>query len=347
MKTFIPKVGITISFAILVSTLFAAPKPKVVYQLKSKIVLGGEGSWDYLALDSAARRLYIARATRVMVINVDSGKMVGEIPDTPGVHGTAFAPEFNKGFNSDGREAMANVFDLKTLKPITKVKTGDNPDAIAYEPTTHRVFTFNGHSSDSTAIDAGSEKVAGTIPLGGKPEFAVADGKGHLYVNLEDKSELLQLDPQKLTVVNRWPLAPCESPSGLAMDAKTRRLFVGCDNKMMAVVNADNGKIVTTLPIGEGVDATAFDPGTKLAFSSNGDGTLTVVREDSPEKFEVIQNVETQRGARTMALDLKTHDAYLVTAEFGPRPAPTAQQPHPRPPMVPGTFVLLVYKKVK
>jgi DNA-binding beta-propeller fold protein YncE len=307
--------------------------------------LGGEGGWDYLKLDPDSRRLYISRSTHVIVIDADSGKPVGDIPDTPGVHGIALAPELGRGFTSNGREGTVTIFDLTTLKPITKVKVGENPDAILFDPATKRVFTFNGRSKDSTAIDAASGNVVGSIPLGGKPEFAVSTSEGGLFVNLEDKSELLALDPKDLKVKSQWPLAPCQEPSGLALDAKNRRLFAGCDNKIMAVVNADTGKVITTLPIGDGVDANAFDPETGFAFASCGEGVLTVAHEDSPDKFSVVQNVPTEKGARTMALDPKTHDVFLVTAKFGTPPAPTKDQPHPRPPILPDSFVVLVVGK--
>ena len=319
-----------------------APPAPGYHQLK-KITLGGEGGWDYLTIDSAARRLYIARATRVMVLDADSGAQVGEIADTPGVHGVALAPQLGRGFTSNGRASTVTIFDLKTLKPLGQAKTGSNPDAIVYDAVTRRVFTFNGASKDATVIGAADGSVSGTIALDGKPEFAVADEAGRIYVNLEDKSELLAIDSRQLTILNRWPLAPCKEPSGLAMDRKNRRLFVGCGNKLMAVVDADSGRVLTTLAIGSGVDATAFDPGTALAFSSNGDGTLTVVREESPDKFTVVENVATQRGARTMALDEKTHNVYLVTAEFGPPREPTPDNPRGRPGMLPGSFVLLVF----
>ena len=231
------------------------------------------------------------------------------------------------------------------MKTSSKVKVGENPDAILYDPATKRVFAFNGRSKDATAIDATNGTVLGTIKLGGKPEFAASAGRGEVFVNIEDTSETLAIDPQKLEVKARWPLAPCTEPSGLAMDRKNRRLFVGCDNKMMAVMNADSGKIVATLPIGEGVDATAFDDETGFAFASCGEGVLTVVHEDSPDKFSVAENVKTQQGARTMALDPKTHNVYTVTANFGPPPAPTADNPHPRRPILPDTFVVLVLGK--
>ncbi len=307
--------------------------------------LGGDGGWDYLTLDSSSRRLYISRATHVMVIDADSGKPVGDIPDTPGVHGIALAPELRRGFVSNGREGTVTIFDIETLKLISKVKVGDNPDAILYDPATKRVFTFNGRSQDSTAIDAAKGTVLGTIKLQGKPEFAVSDGKGEIFVNIEDKSQLDAIDPSKLEVKSRWPLAPCQEPSGLSMDRKNRRLFSGCDNKMMAVVDADSGKVLATPAIGEGVDATAFDEGTGLAFASCGEGVLTVVREESPTKFSVADNVKTQEGARTLALDDKTHQVFAVTAKFGPPPAPTAENPRPRHTILPDSFVVLVIGK--
>ena len=315
------------------------------YHIIATYKLGGDGGWDYLTLDAAARRLYISRATHVMVVDADSGKSVGDIADTPGVHGIALAPELGRGFVSNGREGTVSIFDPKTLATSSKVKVGDNPDAILYDSATKRVFTFNGKSQDATALDADKGTVLGTIKLGGKPEFAASDGKGEIFVNIEDKSELLAIDANKLEVKTRWPLAPCTEPSGLALDRKNRRLFVGCDNKMMAVVNADNGKVLSTLPIGEGVDATWFDDETNLAFASCGEGVLTVVREESPDKFSVAENVPTQQGARTMALDSKTHNVWVATAKFGPPPAPAPDNPHPRRSIVPDTFVALVIGK--
>jgi DNA-binding beta-propeller fold protein YncE len=319
----------------------AAPGYKVVTTYN----VGGDGGWDYLIADAAARRLYISRATHVIVLDLDSGKTVGDIADTPGVHGIALAPELGRGFVSNGREGTVSIFDLKTLATISKVKAGENPDAILYDPATQRVFTFNGRSQDSTAIDAAKGTVLGTIKLDGKPEFAASDGKGEIFVNIEDKSELTAIDPNKLMVKSTWPLAPCESPSGLSMDRKNRRLFVGCDNKMMAVVNADTGKVLATPTIGDGVDATTFDAETGLAFASCGEGVLTVVREESPDKFSVAENVPTQAGARTLALDSKTHNVYLVTAKFGPPPAATPDNPHPRRSILPDSFVVLVVGK--
>ena len=316
------------------------------YHVVTTYKLGGEGGWDYLITDADARRTYISRGTHVVVIDADTGKSVGDIADTPGVHGIALAPELGRGFTSNGREGTVSIFDIKTLATNSKVKVGENPDAILYDPATKRVFTFNGRSQDSTAIDAATGKVLGTIKLDGKPEFAASDAKGGIWVNIEDKSELVAIDPNKLEVKAKWPLAPCTEPSGLAIDRKNRRLFAGCDNKMMAVVDADSGKVLATPPIGDGVDATAFDPETGLAFAScGGDGVLTVVKEDSPDKFNVAENVPTQKGARTMALDTKTHRISVVTAQFGPRPAPTADNPHPRPAILPDSFVVLVVGK--
>jgi len=316
------------------------------YHVIQTYKVGGEGWWDYLTADSDARRVFISRGTQVMVLDADSGKTVGDIPDTPGVHGIALAPELGRGFTSNGREGTVSIFDIKTLATSSKVKVGDNPDAILYDPATKRVFTFNGRSQDSTVIDAASGKVLGTIKLDGKPEFAASDAKGEIFVNIEDKSELVAIDPNKLEVKAKWPLAPCTEPSGLAMDRKNRRLFVGCDNKMMAVVDADSGKVLATPAIGEGVDATAFDAENGLAFASCGeDGVLTVVKEESPDKFSVAENVPTQKGARTLALDAKTHNVFVVTAQFGPPPAATADNPHPRRSIVPDSFVVLVVGK--
>ncbi len=316
------------------------------YHLIHRFTLGGEGGWDYLLLDAASRRLYVPRSTRVIVIDADNGTVVGEIPNTPGVHGVALAPDAGRGFTSNGRDTSVTIFDLGTLREVGRVKTtGGNPDAIVYDPASRRVFTFNGAGANATAIDAATGTVVGTVALVGKPEFAVATGDGRIYVNIEDKAEVAAIDARGLTVTARWPLKPCEEPTGLALDPEHRRLFAGCSNKLMAIVDAGNGRLLATLPIGGGVDGTAFDPATGLAFSSNGEGTLTVVREDDPNRFTVVENVPTQRGARTLALDAKTHTIYLATAEFGPPPAPTPERPRPRPSIVPGSFVILVLGK--
>ena len=318
-------------------------KPASGYHLLRKFVLGGDGGWDLLAFDSSTHRLFIPRGTHVMVVDADSGAIVGDIPNTPRVHGIAIASEFGKGFTSNGGDASVTIFDLKNLKTLSNVKVGQNPDAIIYDPSSKRVFSFNGNSKDTTAIDAKSGTVAGTLTLGGKPELAVADEHGKVFVNLEDKSAVVEFDTRKLEIDATWPLGPGEEPTGIALDRKHHRLFATCSNKLVVVLNTDNGKLVTTLPIGSGVDGAAFDSELQLAFSANGEGTLTVVHEDSPDKFSVVENVGTHRGARTLDLDQKTHRVFLVTAEFGPTPAPTAERPHPRPPMVPGTFTLLVY----
>ncbi|MGB9402664.1 MAG: hypothetical protein WCA98_03940 [Candidatus Acidiferrales bacterium] len=314
------------------------------YHLIKKIKLGGSGGWDYIAFDSATRRLFISRGTEVVVVDVDSEKIVGQIPNTQGVHGIAFAPQLNRGFISDGRTGDVTIFDMKTLATIDTVKAGENPDGIIFDPSSSRVFAMNGRSKSATAIDAASGKAVGTVPLDGKPEFPAADGRGNVYVNIEDKSEIQEIDAQKLTIKATWPLAPCEEPSGLAIDRVHLRLFAGCGNKMMAVVDADTGKVIATPAIGEGVDANRFDPGTGYAFAScGGSGVLTIVHEDSPNAFHVVEDLPTQRGARTMALDLKTHEVFLVTADFGPPPAPTEANPHPRPSIMPDSFVVLMY----
>jgi hypothetical protein len=319
----------------------AAPAPGASgYHVIKTVPVGGDGFWDYLTVDSQARRLYISHATHVAVMDIDSDTIVGDIPDTEGVHGIALAPEFSRGFTSNGRANTVTIFDLKTLNTLGTVKTGTNPDAILFDGVTKRVFTMNGRSHDTTAINAADGSVVGTLDLGGKPESAVADGTGNIYVNIEDRSELVRLNAEKLTILNRWPLAPCEEPSGLAMDQKTHRLFAGCHNRMMAVVDAETGKVIARPPIGEGVDGDAFDPETKDAFASNGDGTLTVIHEDSPEKFKVVENVPTKRSARTMALDAKTHRIYLSAADLGPPP-----EGQRWPSIVPGSFVILIVGK--
>jgi YVTN family beta-propeller protein len=314
------------------------------YHLINTWKLGGDGGWDYLTIDSDARRLYISRATHVLVVDIDSGRQVGDIPDTPGVHGIALAKDLGKGYISNGGDGTVSVFDIASLKTTTKIKVGQRPDAILYDPATKHVFTFNAGTQDSTAIDATKDAVVGTIPLGGKPEFAATDLKGTVFVNLEDKNSLYAIDANKLTVKSKWALPGCEEPSGLAMDRKNGRLFSGCE-KIMAITDAESGKQVANAPVGEGVDATIYDDESGLAFASAGEGKLTVVQSAGGDKYAVVETPATQKGARTMALDTKTHNIYLVTAEFGPRPAPTAQNPHPRPSIVPGSFVVLVMGK--
>jgi len=321
------------------------PAPPQGFHLIAKYNLGGEGGWDYLSADSIGRRLYIARSNRVTVFDLDKGTVAGELPNTNGIHGVAIANDLGRGFASCGQDAKVVVFDLKTLKPTGEVKAGTNPDSIIYDLSTSRVFAFNGGSSDVTAIDAAKGTVVGTVPLGGKPEFAASDGRGTVYVNIENKNEVLAFDSKKLTVKSRWPVSPGEEPSGLAMDREHRRLFIGCGNKKMIVMNADNGQVIAALPIGEGVDANGYDSAGELAFSSNGEGTLTVVHEDSPDKFSVVETVKTERGARTMAIDSKKHTVILVTADFTAPPPATPDRPHPRPGVAPGSFRVLIFGK--
>jgi hypothetical protein len=324
------------------SNSFAAPPPAGAsgYKVIKTVPLGGEGGWDYVYVDSGARRVYISRGTHTVVMDADSYAVVGDIADTQGVHGIAIANDLGRGFTSNGRANNVTIFDLQTLKPIGTVKTDGNPDAIVYDAVSKRVFTFNGQGKNTTAINAADGTVAGTLALGGKPEFAAADGKGSIFVNNEDTSELIQIDAQKIAETHRWPLAPCKSPSGLSMDVKSRRLHAVCDDKVSVVVNADTGKVVAKPEIGEGPDASAFDPGTNDFFASCGEGVLTVIHEDSPDKYTVVENVPTKPRARTMGLDLKTHNIFLPAADFDP-PAPGER----RGKMKPDSFVIVVVGK--
>ncbi len=303
--------------AIFLFVCLVASATAVDYQITKKIPIPGKGSWDYLVVDEGGRRLYVSHGTQVEVLDVDSGAIVGKVENTPGVHGIAIAPELGRGFVSNGQSSTVTIFDLKTLKTIAEVPVGKKPDAIIYDPTTSRVFAFNGDSNSASAIDAANSKVAGTVDLGGGPEYAVSDGSGYIYNNLEDASVVLKINARSLKVEQRWPTAPCASPSSIAMDRPNRRLFIGCRNKLMAVVNADTGQVIATLPIGDHVDATAFDPASNLIFNSNGEGTITVVHQDSPHKYSVVENVKTLPKAKTMALDPKTHQLFLSTAEAG------------------------------
>jgi YVTN family beta-propeller protein len=287
------------------------------YKITKKIPIPGTGGWDYLVVDEGGRRLYVSHGTQVEVLDVDSGAIVGKVENTLGVHGIAIAPEKGRGFASNGQSSTVTIFDLKTLKTIAEVPVGKKPDAIIYDPATSRVFAFNGDSSSASAIDAATGKVVGTVDLGGGPEYAVADGSGYIYNNLEDASLVLKINARSLKVEQRWPTAPCASPSSIAMDRPNRRVFIGCRNKLMAVVNADTGQVIATLPIGDHVDATAFDPDSRLIFNSNGEGTITVIHQDGPDKYSVVENVKTLPKAKTMALDPKTHRLFLSTAEAG------------------------------
>lgn len=312
------------------------------YSVTGRISLSGDEGWDYLFADSANRNLYVSHGTEVHVLNLDSGKQVASIGGMKRIHGIAIANDLNKGFITDGGDNVVVVFDLKSNQVKQKIKAGENPDGVLYEPTKKRVYAFNGRSSNATIIDADGEKVIATVALSGKPEFPATDGKGNVYVNIETRNTLVSFDSDGTKVKAEWPLAGCEEPSGLAMDAPGRRLFSVCSNKTMAVTDADTGKQVAKVVIGEDPDAAGYDPESKLVFSSNSDGTLTVVKEESPDKYTVVQNLNTEKRARTMALDTKTHKVYLSCAEFGPAPAPTADNPHPRPKPKPGTFHLVV-----
>lgn len=287
------------------------------YHIIKKIPIPGQGGWDYLIVDEAARRLYVSHGTQVEVLDVDSGTVVGKIPNTLGVHGIALAPELGRGFVSDGQTSTVTIFDLKSLQTIGQAPTGKKPDGIIYDSATSQVFAFNGGSNSATVISAADGKVTGTVDLGGGPEFAAADGKGYVFDNLEDESQIVQINSRKLAVEQRWPVAPCQSPSSMAMDIPNRRIFIGCRSKVMAVVDADSGKVITTAPIGDHVDATAFDADSRLIFNSNGEGTITVIHQDTPDKYSVVETVKTVARAKTMALDRKTHQLFLSTAEGG------------------------------
>jgi len=322
---------------VLLLPLFVAAAP-TGYHVTGEIKIGGEGGWDYLTVDSAARRLYVSHNSHVVVVDIDANKVVGDIPDTPGVHGIAIAPELGKGFISNGRGNNVTIFDLKTLKATGTAATGENPDSIRYDAVSGRVFAFNGRSKSATAIDAKSGAVAGTIPLPGKPEFSVADGKGKVYVNIEDTNEIVEIDAAKATVVKKFALTGCDGPSGLAIDQKARRLFSVCSNRVMAVSDPDAGKVIATPAIGAGSDGVAFDSGTGYAISSNGDGTLTIVAATGG-KYEVVENIATEKGARTIAVDEKTHKIYTPTAKTA------AAAGGGRTTQVPDSFKVLVVGK--
>ena len=310
------------------------------YHVLNTFTLGGDGGWDYLNQDPATGNLFITRGSHVMVVDPASGKSVGDIAGLQGIHGTVFVA--GKAYVTEGGANRLAVIDTKTLTKTGEIPVGTRPDGILYDPASGRIFSFNAVSADATAVDPATDKAAGTVQLGGKPEAAASDGAGTIFVNIEDKSELVAFDAKTLKVKARYPLAPCESPSGMAADPQHQRIFSGCDNKLIAVTDMKTGKVVTTFPIGDGVDANRFDPATGLIFSSNGEsGTLTVAHEDGPDKVTVLDNIKTADGARTMELDPKTHKVFVVTADRKPG-TPTAAQPHPRPVPVPGTFRLIV-----
>jgi DNA-binding beta-propeller fold protein YncE len=313
------------------------------YHVLTTLILGGEGGWDYLTFDDVSRHLFISHSTHVMVYEVDTRKIVGDIANTEGVHGIAIANEFGHGFISNGKSNSVLMFDLKTLDTLKRITVGGNPDAIIYDPFSKMVVVCNGKTENAMLIDASTGIVKKTIPLGGGPEFAVSDLNGRVFINVEDKNEVVEIDMKNSKVLHHWKLGAGEGPSGIAMDRNTHRLFIGCANKLMVIVNSDNGKILGKFPIGEGVDAVVFDPEKKMAISSNREGNLAIIREISADKFEVAETVTTQPGARTEALDEKTHDLYLVTSDFGPAPEATKEHPHPHPSIMPNTFRLLRY----
>jgi len=315
------------------------------YKFVTEIPIGGEGGWDILTIDNESRCLYLSHATKVDVVDLNKNALLGTaITDTPGVHGFLPVHEFLRGFSSNGKESKSSVVDLTTLKTVSKLETGEGPDAMTYEPLHNEVYVFNHKGNSATVINARTATVVATIPLGGGPEFPVADGiADRVYCNLEDKNEVAVIDATKHQVIARWPIAPGEGPSGIAFDLAHHRLFAGCHNKMMVMLDTQTGKVVANVPIGAGVDGCAFDDESQLAFASCGDGTTTIAKEESPDKLTVVQTLKTERGARTMALDPKTHRIYLPTAQFQPPPSPSPGQSPARPTIVPNTLKLLVY----
>jgi DNA-binding beta-propeller fold protein YncE len=336
------------TFAAMLALAIASPAQTTSgYSVVKTFTLGGDGGWDYVNIDVPAKRLYIARSTRVMVVDTETGKLIDELQGTNGVHGLAVASKLGRGVSSNGKDNTATIFDLKTLKPVATVKTGTKPDAIMFDPASKHVLVFNAGSNTATVVDVEKAEAVGTIALPGRPESGVSDGKGKVYVNLEDVAHIAVIDVTANKVVSDWKLEGCEEPTGIAMDRKNRILFSGCHNKVMPIVNADSGKQLATLPIGQGVDAVAFDPETQFAFSSNGEGTLTVIHEDSKDKFSVVENVKTQPGAKTMALDPKSHNIYLVSAKFEQAAPVSADAPKPKRKMIPDSFFVLVMGKSK
>jgi len=333
----------SVVLVVLAANSVAEAPAHAAYHVTAKIAVGGEGGWDYLEPDSIARRLYVSHEDRVVVIDMDALKVVGNVPDAPGMGGVALAPDLDRGFTANGDEDAVGVFELSSLKPVTKWKsTGKRPNQIAYEPATKRVFSFNSTGRNVTVFDAISGAVLGTIEVDGRTEFYAMDGKGMIYDSLQDKATVIAIDARTLNVVATYSLAPHAQPAGTVMDPVTRRIFVACRSKSLLVLDADNGTILSTFPIGERNDAAKFDPGLKLAFASNGDGTLAVLHEDSADQFTMVEIVRTEYGARTMAVDSKTHRLFVPSADFAPAAAPTADNPNPRRSMVPGSFRVLV-----
>lgn len=328
------------------SVLKAQIKPSE-YKIVNKFHIEGDGGWDYLNVDESTGRIFVSHGNVVNVIDEKDGKLLGTIPDTKGVHGIAIAGDLNKAFISNGRDSSVTVIDLKSLAFISKVPvTGQNPDAILYDPFSHKVFVYNGRTANATVIDGKANKVIATIKLSGKPENSVTDLKGKVYVNIEDKSEISVINSRTNKVEQTWSIAPGEEASGMALDNETHRLFTVCSNKLMVVLDAFSGKVITTLPIGDGCDGAAFDPELKRAYSSNGEGTMTVVQEISPDQFKVLETVPTQRGARTITIDKKTHHIFMSTAEYEAL-SPSAGNTNSRPAVKPGTFMVLDLAPVK
>ncbi|MGC3990315.1 MAG: YncE family protein [Chthoniobacteraceae bacterium] len=312
------------------------------YHLLKEIHIGGDGGWDYLSADPAARRLYVSHGTKVVVIDTEKDAVAGEIADTPGVHGIAIGGDLGKLFVSDGKENKVSIVDAKDLKTTAKIDVGQNPDSILFEPGTKEVYAFNGRGSSASVLNAETGQVVATIPLNGKPETGQADpDAGRVYDTLEDKSEVVAIDARTHVITNRWPIAPGEAGSGMAIDPAHHRLFIGCDNHLLVMLDTASGKVTGSVPIGQGVDAVSFDPGTQLVFASCGDGHTTIAHEDAPDKLTVVQTLDTARGARTMTIDPTTHRIYLSTAEFQTPAQPLA--PHQRPPLVAGSFKVLVF----
>jgi DNA-binding beta-propeller fold protein YncE len=320
-----------------------AQDPLSGYEQVRKLAIGGEGGWDFLEVDPGTQRLFVTRGTHVLVVDLESEKVVGEISDTPGVHGIAFVADLNRGFTSNGGDSSVTAFDTKTLKTLGKVKADGRPDIIYFEPVSRRVFTFNHGSNNTTAIDPDELKAVGTLPLGGVPELAVSDEKGHIFVNMEDTSEIVEFDARTLKILNRYPLAPGAEPTGLAFDREHRRLFSTCANKKLVIMDADSGKVIQTVEIGPGPDGCIFDAKRNLIFSSNGgDGTVSVIREQAPGKFEVVKTIKTQVSAKTIAMDPKTHRLYLSAATPDTAPAAKPATKGARRRYVPGSFVVVV-----
>ncbi len=333
--------------ALLLGGLALGSLPNGGYHLLKKYELGpapgGKEYWDYITFDASTHRLFISHNTEVKVVNADSGAIVGNIPELKRVHGIALVPGLGRGFISDGGADESVVFDVKSLKVTGHIKTGSNPDCILYDPASKHIFTMNGKSNDASVIDPATETVIATIPMGGRPEYAVADGKGMIYDNIEDKDEVVALDSRTNTVKARWPIAPSGGATAMDMDVQHRRLFIGGRNKVLAIMDADSGKVLLTFPIGDGVDTNIYEPKTGLLFTATREGTLHIFHEDTPDKFSEVETIKTEFGARNMALDPKSHKLFIDTADFAPAAAPTAEKPKPQPTPVSGTFRLLVY----